>query len=378
MDLVQELIDSLDSKCGLDIKEFALDSILGMTGTQEGRQYLVENPKILRKLILLLQDNTPRIALNASSALINISADEDGSSALLIISESSKCIPKDNEIDNLIYLCFSNILNQRSSLADSSCEILSNMTRSNALVDRILALAERNGFTWDSLLIAFTTTNYNWAKNKLPYLGPIFCNITQSQKIRNYLLEKDQWVLRRFLLSVEHRESVLTRRSIIGTLRNCCFDIQHHDVLLGADIDILRYLLLPLAGPNELTAEENDGLPVYLRYLPESKRREENTENRIMILEALGQLCATKKGREYLRENNAYIILRELHKWEKNKAALLACENVVDILIKTEEEIGVDNLKDIEVPEVYKEKFNELDKLYLEDRITEPESIGHH
>lgn len=53
-----------------------------------------------------------------------------------------------------------------------------------------------------------------------------------------------------------------------------------------------------------------------------------------MLLEALSQLCATKKGREYLRENNAYVILRELHKWEKDKAVLLACENVVDILIK--------------------------------------------
>lgn len=53
-----------------------------------------------------------------------------------------------------------------------------------------------------------------------------------------------------------------------------------------------------------------------------------------MLLEALGQLCATKKGRECMRDNNAYVILREFHKWEKDKAILLACENVVDILIK--------------------------------------------
>ena len=54
----------------------------------------------------------------------------------------------------------------------------------------------------------------------------------------------------------------------------------------------------------------------------------------MMLLEALNQLCATRKGRNYLRDNGAYIILRELHKWETDKAALLACENVVDILIK--------------------------------------------
>lgn len=55
---------------------------------------------------------------------------------------------------------------------------------------------------------------------------------------------------------------------------------------------------------------------------------------RLMLLEALNQLCATKVTREILREKNTYIILRELHKWEKDKSCLLACENVVDILIK--------------------------------------------
>lgn len=53
-----------------------------------------------------------------------------------------------------------------------------------------------------------------------------------------------------------------------------------------------------------------------------------------MLLESLTQLCATKKGREHFRDKNAYVILREFHKWEKETAVLLACENLVDILIR--------------------------------------------
>ena len=53
-----------------------------------------------------------------------------------------------------------------------------------------------------------------------------------------------------------------------------------------------------------------------------------------MLLESLTQLCASKKGREYFREKNVYVILRELHKWEKDKMVLLACEKLVDILIR--------------------------------------------
>lgn len=121
---------------------------------------------------------------------------------------------------------------------------------------------------------------------------------------------------------------------------------------------------------------------------------------RIMLLEALEQLCATKRGREILREKNTYIILRELHKSEKCKEVLLACENVVDILIRyllyyfnsivsfffvldimfrhyvcfflgahtrTEEEIGLDNIKEVDVPMEYKDKFQKMDEEFVKN-----------
>lgn len=77
-------------------------------------------------------------------------------------------------------------------------------------------------------------------------------------------------------------------------------------------MDVLPYLLLPLAGPEELTEEENEGernpevirpsspgsprpivmlvlpgLPVDLQYLPEDKKREEDPDIRKMVLETL-------------------------------------------------------------------------------------------
>lgn len=55
---------------------------------------------------------------------------------------------------------------------------------------------------------------------------------------------------------------------------------------------------------------------------------------RCMLLEALTQLCALRDNRSYVRDKNTYVILRELHKWEKDRKALLACENLVDLLIR--------------------------------------------
>lgn len=75
-----------------------------------------------------------------------------------------------------------------------------------------------------------------------------------------------------------------------------------------------------------------------LQYLPETKTRETDPDLRKMLLECLLQLCATRRCREVLRAKGVYEILRELHKWEakvgRDSDCLLACENVVDILIK--------------------------------------------
>lgn len=79
-----------------------------------------------------------------------------------------------------------------------------------------------------------------------------------------------------------------------------------------------------------------------------------------MLLEAITQLCAKKNSREYIRNKNTYVILRELHKWERDCEVLAACENLVDILIRTEEEIGVENLKEVEIPVEIQKKLDEI------------------
>ena len=110
-----------------------------------------------------------------------------------------------------------------------------------------------------------------------------------------------------------------------------------------------------------------DKLPMELQYLDDDKKIEQDPDIRKMLLETLLQLCATKQARQFLREKNTYLILRELHKIEKDREVLLATENVVDILIKTEEEINVENYKEVEVPSELLPKFQKMDEAYLQD-----------
>ena len=62
------------------------------------------------------------------------------------------------------------------------------------------------------------------------------------------------------------------------------------------------------------------------------------------------QLCSTKFGRNYLRSKQVYLIMRELHKWEKEPEVLETCEALVSILISDEPEPGMENLHEVELP----------------------------
>ncbi|XP_046735446.1 protein HGH1 homolog [Diprion similis] len=367
MEALEEISQFLDIGTRLDLKSIALQHVLSVTGSNDGIELLLSLPEIVRQLILLVQDNSTSVCKDAALSLINISAYEAGANALLVISETSKMRPDERPNDNLVYTCLRCILDKQNDLADPCCMILSNLTRAHSLTERILAVVDNSGYAWGAIIAAFTAQKYNEKGATLHYLGPVFSNLSQSVTMRRYLLDREHCVIQRLLPFTEYVESTVRRGGIVGTLKNCCFDTEYHTWLLGPKVDILPRLLLPLAGPEEFDDDDNDKLPIELQYLPENKTRDPDPDIRTMLLEALAQLCATREGREILRDKNVYVILREFHKWEKDRAVLLACENVVDILLKKEEEIGLDNLREVNIPEEYEEKFKKMDEDYIND-----------
>ncbi|XP_011687240.1 PREDICTED: protein HGH1 homolog [Wasmannia auropunctata] len=350
----------------LDLKFSVLHHVLCLTETDDGLELLLKLPRMLTQLIIFLQDPCCEIRKFAADLLVNIVADESGTNAMLIISESSNSAEKnksDSESSqNLIKVCLRAIMDKSSLQADRCSMILSNMTRKFYLVDRVITLIEKSGYAWNDVVAAFTAKEYNTKGENLHHLGDVFCNLSQSPHVRRYLMDRRLCLIQRLFPFTEYSDSWIRRRGVIGTLKNCTFDTEDHIWLLSPEVDLLSYLLLPLAGPEEFDDEDVDKLPINLQYLPETKTREADPDIRLTLLEALYQLCATKVGREILRNKNTYLILRELHKWEKDKRCLLACEKVVDILIKTEEEIGHDNLKEIEVPSKYTDMFDKMDE----------------
>ncbi|XDV33793.1 hypothetical protein PO909_004069 [Leuciscus waleckii] len=342
-----ELLSFLTLETRADVKGQASEYVLGLTGNRDGCRYLQSKPDCLQALVTLTSDPSIAIVKDCFHALINLSADETLHQPL--VTETgllAKLLPK--------------LLDPEYVFADRICTILSNLSRHERTCRDVFRALQEQDIGLDRLVEVFCNQGFN-KKASLHYLGPLLSNLTQLPEARLFILDRDRCVIQRLLPYTQYEESSTRRGGVVGTLRNCCFDHAHHEWLLSDAVDILPYLLLPLAGPEELSEEENEGLPVDLQYLPEDKKREEDPDIRKMLLETLILLTATRLGRQIMKDKNVYPIMREFDKWEKDPQVISACEKLVQVLIGDEPEEGMENLMEVEIPKDVEEKLIEMD-----------------
>ena len=160
-------------------------------------------------------------------------------------------------------------------------------------------------------------------------------------------------------------------------LRNCTFIKQAHLAMLSPDttsvavppseekapgMNCLPYILLPLAGPEEFDIEDQDLLPESLQFLPPTKKREADPALRLLLVEALLLLCTTRWGRDYLRSNGVYQVVRAHHEQEEDEKVLVHIDRLVNLIKREESEA---TLKDgvIEAVDGEDEDEDEDDKI---------------
>jgi len=356
MEALDELIQFLNPQSDrLDLKTVAMQSVLGLTANEHGLQTLAAKPHLLAHLLALMRDTSESVAKDAGLAVINLSASPAGADALL----------KESAVARL----WAARENKECGVAAPACMALCNLSIQRDRCDAVAEQLSRAGATLEKLVLVFCREGYNVKGAKLHYLGPLLSNLTQLRWVRDEVADPERCVAQRLLPFTTYEASRVRRGGAVGALRNLCFDGDRHAWLLGDEVDVLPRLLLPLAGPTPeaLDAEDVEKLPLDLQYLDEDKKVEEDPDLRRMLLEAVLQLCATRAGRESIRARGAYFVVRELHKDEQDRAVRLAAENLADLLIKKESEIGRDDLKAVEVPADVVPELEAMDKEYLKE-----------
>ncbi|XP_062426733.1 protein HGH1 homolog [Rhea pennata] len=317
-----------------------------LSGSAAGRRLLAARPAALAALAALAAE--PGAGAGAARrCLVNVSAEPAARAALLAA------------LPALLPLL----------PGGAGCALLANVSREPAAARRVLRALRRRGAGLAPLLEALRGP-------PPPGLGPLLCNLSQVPEGRRELLDRSRRSVQRLLPFTQYRDSAAQRRGVVGALRNCCFEHEAHEWLLSDEVDLLPFLLLPLAGPEELPEEEMQRLPVDLQYLPRDKRREEEPDIRKMLLEAVMLLTATKAGRHVVREKGTYLVLRELHRWETEPDVLSACEKLIQVLIGDEPGPGMENLLEVNIPEDVEQQLQRLDREEEERWRREREARG--
>ncbi|XP_066121535.1 protein HGH1 homolog [Saccopteryx bilineata] len=346
-----KLLPFLEPGVRADLQEEAARHVLALTGSGQGRTLLAGQAALLRALVELAAAPAPAPARDASRALVNLAADSGLHDPLLAADPG------------LPARLLGRALDPQWPWAEEAAAVLANLSREPApcaSLMEVLTACEPGESGLERLVRALCTPGYN-ARAPLHYLGPVLSNLSQRPAARAFLLDPDRCVVQRLLPLTQYPDSTVRRGGVVGTLRNCCFEHRHHKWLLGPEVDILPFLLLPLAGPEEFSEEEMERLPVDLQYLPPDKQREPDADIRKMLIEAIMLLTATAPGRQQVRDQGAYLILRELHSWEPESDVRLTCEKLIQVLIGDEPERGMENLLEVQVPEEVERQLQQLD-----------------
>lgn len=213
---------------------------------------------LLRATIDLTDEKVAAIRRDAFLVLVNVSATDEG--AINILNAEEKLVQK--SVDE--------ILNENSTLADPCAMFLSNLSRPKANVEQVLDVLSSMEHSIDRLLTAFTRKQFNQKEMNLDYIGPVFSNLTQSPRGREIVCDPEKHMLIR-ILPFTHHEKLIRRGGATGILKNICFDSPRHDWLLSEEVNVLPFILLPLAGPEEYSEEDNDKFPIELQVRSEMK-----------------------------------------------------------------------------------------------------------
>ena len=127
------------------------------------------------------------------------------------------------------------------------------------------------------------------------------------------------------------------RQGIAGTVKNCCFEKDSAWWLIN-EVNIIKYILYPLAGPEELDVDEKKGMDPDLWLEGPDKVRETDSTTRLLLLEAILLLCASgRKSREALRLQRTYVILKMADMVEDSEEVSELINECVQFLRRDEE-----------------------------------------
>lgn len=212
-DKIQELLTFMTLDSRLDLKSAALQYVLGLTVSDEGKKLVNSTPDLVKCVFELLLDSEPAVSSTAHVTILNLSSTDDIRNAMLDIDVIPKLL--DLTID------------PEWTHADKVCMILSNLTHSERGAKEFVKALQNDATsknTLHQLADIFDRKEYN--KNAdFHYLATVFLNLSRVATVRDLFLNSELCVLPRLLPYTQYAESSVRRGGVVGLIKNLSFQV---------------------------------------------------------------------------------------------------------------------------------------------------------
>lgn len=335
---LEELVEFLHSPQPA-VMQIALDNLVGFSQGPHQQVFAYNNYEAIKDLKNLSKDTGKTTVSQSVTIMANLCGDD--TMRRLIV----------EDVDYVEFLVNA-IIKPTNINADLMCILLANLAKNDAITkifDFKVELLEQQKPIFalekamDCLMDCFVKGS-DRSLNKYAdydYLSYFFADISRFEHGRTYFITEQEYdhvvPISKLLVFTEKYDSKIRREGVASTIKNSLFDVDSHNKLVtDENINLLPYILLPIAGPEELDEEDMFNLPDELQLLPEDKKRDPVESIICTHLESILLLCTTKEMREYLREKSVYALTRELHKAADTEEIVSLCDRVVQMLMRDE------------------------------------------
>lgn len=336
---LEELVEFLHSPQP-GIVQIALDNLVGYSTGVHQQVFAYDNYTAIKDLKNLAQSKGRTTVNQAITILANLC--DDLTMRNLIV----------EDLEFLKYLV-SSIIDLTNFNADLMCILLTNLAKNDA-INKIFDFEIKHTSdeqkavfksekAMDCLMDCFVKGSDRTLNKgaEFDYLSYFFADISRFSTGRDYFITEQAYdevvPISKILVFTEFYESKIRREGVASTIKNSLFDTSKQWMLItDVKINILPYILLPLAGPEEVDDDDMFNLPEELQLLGEDKKREPLPSIIKTHLESILLLCTTRKIREYLREKSVYAIIKNVHAAVEDEEVVEACDRAVQMLMRDE------------------------------------------
>lgn len=345
---LEELVSFLHSPQPA-VRQIALDNLVGFSTGASQSIFKYDNCRAIQDLKELAKEKSKILMQQSVTILANLSGDP----------ELRRLIANDAAF--VKYLA-SKICDLNNTCADIMCILLANLAKEDTITQ--IFDAEREIFDekaendnkvfgstklMDCLMDCFVKgcdRKLNKYAN-FDYLSYFFADIARFKRGREYFIQNQEYdgvtPISKLLVFTEKYDSKTRREGVASTIKNSLFDSETHERLLtDEDINLLPYILFPIADAKDSEIDEEDmfNLPDELQLLPEDKKRDPIPAIICVHLESILLLCTTKAARKYMRSKSVYPLVRELHKNIEDEDIGELCYRIVNMLMRGDPNLG--------------------------------------